>query len=140
MPPRLMRNILRRGNLVTMNEAMIPLMRSQQFWETVQAYKSNDLSIKMTLGRKHTINSRLRMNTSPPHHVQDIRKIIGEQCIATPLDEQSNHSSNVNTFPHTGCFQHVPPRLPSIFQLSFDSPSDLSHLARTKSESLSPSA
>ncbi len=37
MPPRLMRNILRRGNLVTTSEAIVPLSKPQQFWETIRS-------------------------------------------------------------------------------------------------------
>jgi hypothetical protein len=84
------------------------------------------------LSIKHTVDPRLRMHTGPTHYVQDIGKAIAEQGIATPLGEQSDRSGNVNTFSHARCFQHVPPRLPGVFQLSFDCCSDLGHLSANK--------
>lgn len=81
---------------------------------------------------QHTINPRLGINTSPPHHTQYIREIIAKQGVATPLGEKSDHGGDVNTLPHPGCFQHVPPRLPGIFELSFYGGSDLGHLSTDK--------
>lgn len=133
MPVKLIMNILRRGNLVTTNEAMVPLIKPQQFWETIYvssqtlALRCCFWSIKYKKGRL-TIDSRLGESGIESHHSQDGREIIGKQGVATPLGKQAQHGCNQYTFPHTSRSNHIHPGLFGIFKFDLDGGFDLCHL------------